>query len=501
MDAQGLEGQLVFKRGMAGAPAPKNRGIQQEIVLSIALLLSAALFFTGLLLIQFAERQAVMRYVAEKERVVEVFSLLPPEILKQGLAEPSSSVRWGMMRLGGERQNEGLGRAAESMLRRTAISGEGETSLSYRSCLTPVGDRGNEVIVARPLVAKQSAVVFAYSLEEVRNDFSSLLLFVSLFILLFGGILTGYGVWLMRRRLILPIRNLSTATAAIAEGSFEVRTSEEGPREIAEVAGRFNYMVERLQASRNETEQLLGSLHARNRELLETREELVRSERLASVGHLAAGMAHEIGNPLGAMTGYLCLLREEESPEMRRELIDHLERETGRIDTLLRDLLDYSDSSRDQVLAGELPSLLHDALHLMQQQGIMKGLTLSVGDIPEVQVRIAGNRFSQVMINLLVNARDASAGEALVEIDGRCIDGMVELRVRDNGPGVPQEIAAHVFDPFFTTKGPGGGRGLGLAVCARILADAGGLMRLEQETGGATFILALPVTAEGSGVE
>jgi two-component system, NtrC family, sensor kinase len=262
----------------------------------------------------------------------------------------------------------------------------------------------------------------------------------------------------------------------------------------------FERLAGALAAERARLAAKVAELEAVNARLAEAREELLRSERLATVGQLAAGVAHEIGNPLGAISGYAELARSKLAGGRAdaAEAEDFLRRigvEAGRIDAIVLDLLDFGRPARLELGPVALPSAVDGAVRLARVQPRCRGLEVALdlpADLPAV--RADERRLAQVFLNLFLNAGDAMAGAGRLELAARASSGRVLVTVRDHGPGLAPEVAPRIFDPFFTTKPAGQGTGLGLAVCHGIVASFGGrLSAANAPGGGAVFTLELEV--------
>jgi signal transduction histidine kinase len=220
---------------------------------------------------------------------------------------------------------------------------------------------------------------------------------------------------------------------------------------------------------------------------------------MASVGHLAAGMAHEIGNPLGAVVGYLELLKGDLSDPDQRDLVERSLAETGRIDRLVRELLDFAKPSAVVREAFDPAVLGREVLDLLRHQGVFDQRSL-YDELPEALplVRMDPHRLRQVLVNLLLNARDATTVGSAIRLAGAGEGDWVRLAVRDSGIGLSEEVRAHLFDPFYTTKATG--RGLGLAICRRIVEEAGGRIEVNSTPGlGSEFQVWLRSEEPGDG--
>ncbi|SNB46203.1 sensor histidine kinase [Geobacter sp. DSM 9736] len=369
-------------------------------------------------------------------------------------------------------------------------------------------------------------------LDDSRNLFLAYFLLDSL-------LLVGIGYFMLRRTVSIPLDRLLSATQRVTAGDYEQRVHVPGPAEVAELAASFNVMVSALQAKRQEVDDHVRSLENANSELKAAREEAVRSEKMASVGLLAAGTAHEIGTPLAAIIGFAGILRDEVCDDPRRlDFMCRIEDEAFRIDRIVRGLLDYARPSTAALEMVRVNVVVSSAIDLLAAQGVLKGLRLTLGLEDELPpIAVDRHELQQVLVNLLLNARDAvpAGGEVRVEtrqadpnefpgyqapappvrVMGRrredfhgafCADyprsdtgSWVIIAIADNGIGIPSEDLGRIFDPFFTTKEPGEGTGLGLSICARIIDSFGGRIVAQSEEGsGSTFFILLPVPASGN---
>jgi PAS domain S-box-containing protein len=226
--------------------------------------------------------------------------------------------------------------------------------------------------------------------------------------------------------------------------------------------------------------------------------QMVRSEKLAMVGNLAAGLAHEIGTPLNVISATAEYLLPEAGPEARGQL-KGIVAETERISRLVRDLLRFARGGSAGRTAVALPEALERVRSLLRISLDRRRVTLRVELPPDLPVLHADpDGLHQVLLNLLVNASAAVAEGGTIGVRAQAleVDGerMVAVEVHDDGPGVPPELRERIFDPYFTTRAEG--TGLGLAVCARIVADHGGDLRVDEgPLGGASFTVQLPVAA------
>ena len=282
----------------------------------------------------------------------------------------------------------------------------------------------------------------------------------------------------------------------------------------------------------------VASLERTNRELVEARAETIRAARLASVGTLAAGIAHEVGNPLGAIIAYVDVARTRaRRGDTNLEILDSIREEADRIHRIVRGLLDYARPGEQEVAPRAPAEVVYRVRELLEHQGRFVGVETRWEVSPDTPlVTMDPHRLEQVLVNLIMNALDAMSeaeprrltlrvygdlGEALLlpsrrENDPPGVNYMhrrrisrdeggigvnpvfvaervVVLEVWDSGPGIAAQDMSRVFDPFFTTKKLGHGTGLGLAICARLVEGMGGGIEAKNAPdGGARFIIRLP---------
>lgn len=358
-------------------------------------------------------------------------------------------------------------------------------------------------------------------------------------LLLLGGdllVLFLFGRDLLDRTVLKPVGRVAGSALRIAGGDYHHRVGAEETLELSQLAEGVNRMADRLIRDQALLAENVRSLERTNRELSEVRAEAATASRLATVGGLAAGIAHEVGNPLGALLGFVDVARRraEADPE-QEELLEMIREEALRIDRIVRGLLDFARPSAGGADLESPSRALERVRALLASQGRLGG----VEDVWEVardveELGVDGRRLEHVLLNLLLNAIDAldetGGGRIVVAASREAGDepgpirreddppgvnyahrrrrgrepaetrldlarDVLRITVADDGPGIPPDDLDRVFDPFYTTKDPGRGTGLGLAVCARLVEGLGG--RIEAATsreGGASFTVRIPAT-------
>jgi two-component system, NtrC family, sensor kinase len=345
------------------------------------------------------------------------------------------------------------------------------------------------------------------------------------------------GRYLVDRHVVNPIHATVEAAEAIVDGDYTRRVPPGETREIEALSVALNRMTDQLLENQSRLAENVRSLDETNRALLRTQRELVQAEKLASIGRLAAGVAHEIGNPLGSLMGYATLLgRRGADPE----LVEGVDRESRRIDRVVRRLLDYARSAPVEREPVSVNESLNRVAQLFQSQGKLQQVLVQM-ELTERPTPILADPhlLDQVFVNLMDNACAAMPGGGRLCIataveeyapdrplpmrrsddppgvnyahlrrsrgmsvrDAARIDPgthVVRVTLADTGAGIAAEHLDEVFDPFFTTRAPGEGTGLGLAIVASTVAEFGGRVHASSRGGGggAMFTLHFPLLME-----
>ncbi|HEY1086281.1 MAG TPA: ATP-binding protein, partial [Archangium sp.] len=229
--------------------------------------------------------------------------------------------------------------------------------------------------------------------------------------------------------------------------------------------------------------------------LVKLQAELVATDRLATVGKLASGVAHEVGNPLSGILGYLSVMRMRQAGNAELiDLVTRIEHEVQRIDQIVRSLLELGRPSRGKAQAVDVRPIVDSCVKLLGASREFQNVKVEVEGPGSLYVRAEAGPLSQVLVNLLINAAQAMAGRGRVVVRAEAHEGEGRLVVEDEGPGLPDEVKARLFEPFFTTKAAGQGTGLGLAVSRHLLSQFEGRLDAgDRPGGGARFTIALRV--------
>jgi signal transduction histidine kinase len=362
-------------------------------------------------------------------------------------------------------------------------------------------------------------------------------------IILDAIVLIVFGSFLLSRVLVKPLKNLILLTQKIGAGDFSEKIEVTSSNEIGQLIGSFNKMIERLKDKQESLDSHLESLELANKKLKQTQEELIRTEKLASIGRFAAGVAHEVGNPLGAILGYTSILEKEGiDQEESKDYLKRIEKEIERVNRIVRELLDYVRPSKFEVHDVEVNKVVENTLSLISHQKNFEVIGTQLDLQPDIAtIKGDESKISQVLINIILNAIDAMPNGGVLTIQTKDYivedslinpfqqfyplrrredpmesnysslrkpdpfaviltkfakgDRLVKIRISDTGVGIKEEDIKNIFDPFYTTKAPDKGTGLGLSVCLRIVESMEGEIKVESQEGkGTTFEVYFPAS-------
>ena len=484
---------------------PKRWGLRSEIVVSLALLVAAAVGLVGLVVLKYAQREMVALKIetglvlvkAVEERLNHPHE---PKSLKRlvRILAGTGFERIVIM----DRSSNVLAHSGPWPWPEHPTRSDLELVMSTRLTRTFMDKPGlfsfgpdPPLALAAPVFngVRVTGAVGLYSpLTELRAAWTKTK-WVILFYLAMDTLVTIlFGTYLLSQRLVVPLTRMIGRVQAFAEGRYRPgRDPVKSENEIGRLEEAFEVMAGRLLENRVELEENLASLK-------QAQESLVRSEKLATVGRLAAGLAHELGNPLGSVIGFVHLLGRADLTEAERDdFLGRMKAELSRMDTIIRSLLDFARPVPASPGPVDLGRVVADALALAQVQKWFQGLDVVSEPAPDLPPgRGEVNRLTQVLVNLLANAGQAMGGQGRLNISTGRKEGEVFIIVADTGPGISDEDLPHIFEPFFTKKEPGQGTGLGLSVSLSIVESFGGRIEVKSALGqGSVFTVFLPIQA------
>jgi len=353
-----------------------------------------------------------------------------------------------------------------------------------------------------------------YSIDEI--DAAMKRSVIAIVVLLLGLVVVAsvFMSLFVHRLVYVPLRDLKSGAKRISAGDLDQTIPVRSDDEFGELASSFNAMTVALKESQRElrewTRTLEHKVEERTRALRQAEAETVRGEKLASVGLLAAGVAHELNNPLTGILTFSSLIRKkmpDGSPEA--EDLDLVIKETKRSAAIIRRLLDFAREKAPEKKFADLNRLIEDTVRIVEKPAHLRDIRIELDlerNLPPIWVD--ANMIEQVIMNMLVNAQQAIEDEGSITVRTRRAPQpkspepgakpvpMVEITITDTGCGIPESDMKRIFDPFFSSKEVGKGTGLGLSVSHGIVNAHGGLIEVESEVGkGSTFRVYLPLEA------
>ncbi len=353
-------------------------------------------------------------------------------------------------------------------------------------------------------------VEVAYSLDEIDQSLKDYALqFIGITLLCILGLSMGVG-FMLQRLVYVPLNDLDGAAQRIIAGELEQHIPVRSSDDFGRVAGSFNTMSAALHESKVQMQELVQSLETkvqeRTRELLAARAEVAQGVKLAAIGVLASGIAHELNNPLTGVLTFTSLMRKKVADGSEdADDLDLVIRETKRCASIIKRLLDFAREKAPTSGYCNINQVVDDTVRMVYQPASLQHIRIAseLGEgLPAIWCD--ADLIKQVVMNLLVNAQQSIEGSGVVTVRTRLSTAvmgagsqdMLELSVSDTGCGIPAANLERIFDPFFTSKEVGKGTGLGLSVSYGIVRTHGGRITVESTPGeGSTFHVFLPVDA------
>jgi two-component system NtrC family sensor kinase len=306
---------------------------------------------------------------------------------------------------------------------------------------------------------------------------------------------------LLTRVVNRPVYKLLAATKTAAHGNLDQTVSIRSHDELGELSESFNNMISELKRSRDAIEEWTQTLEhrvqERTQELQQVQDQLVRAGKMAALGELAAGVAHEINNPLtGVLTFSSLMLKKVDADHPWKKDLENIVQQTTRCRNIVRGLLDFARQRKPDKKEWDIHTLIENTLMLVEKQAPFQNIKIEKQFKKAIPMLLVdGDQIQQVFMNILLNAADAMVGNGgILTIRTDLKNGVAEVSFTDSGGGIAKEHLSKLFDPFFTTKETGKGTGLGLAISYGIIQSHGGDIEVESQLGkGATFRVKLPI--------
>ena len=513
-------------------------GLRLQIVLNLIIIMVAALSLLGLLSIKISERFLVNQKIRQSEMVAS--SLRAMYQTNNVTLQKNNKLLDNLINMGSVNEVFFVDRQGMALrykdgfteiknyqnkeIETTIATGEAQSRVEGNSgWLIGTGDKLSYYFPWMENGKLKGGIKIVLPMDDVKSDMGRILRFILFFIIVDSIVLVLFGVFLLSNSILKPLKVLEETAGRIAGGAFKERVPVIREDEIGGLSKSFNRMADSLQ------EKFLA-LEKANINLLEVQKDVIKAEKMATTGRLAAGIAHEIGNPLGAIQGYIDILLEGSKDEEEMDILQRLGWETERINSIITNFLNISRPARIDLKEVDVNSVISDTISFFKDT--LKGVAINlVLDDHIPHIKIDEGQLRQVLINMILNAGDSmpEGGELKVETgetelvvrgrvnsrrkndpphadyvparDGRPLytvdEGkkkFVKISISDTGAGIGEEDLDKIFDPFFTTKEVGKGTGLGLTVSQGIIQAFGGEIKVKSKVEqGTTFEIFLSV--------
>ena len=549
-----------------------NVGLRAEVIINISFLMLAAILLIGFTISNLNERNIRQEKIRYGERMVQDFQTLLDYMSRDKKEftfdnplvrkEVQEFVRIYVKEKGfyelliidpqlniiASKKPEWINKPSNDLFMKEAIQ-TGKLKAEIEKTEAFLLTHYKKLVLYSPLWS-QGKIIGGIQMEVPIGDLMTNLLeskkIILITIVLDAIVLIVFGSFLLSRVLVKPMKDLVRLTQKISDEDFSQKIEVTSKNEIGQLIGSFNRMIERLKENQESLENYLESLESANTQLKQAQEELIRTEKLASIGRFAAGVAHEVGNPLGAILGYAGILKKEGMDhEESKDYLKRIEKEIERINRIVRELLDFARPSKFEIKEVEVNKVIESTLSLLSYQKNFKNIETRLDlqhDLP--MIKGDDSQLSQVFLNIILNAIDAMPNGGTLTIQTRTHrlesldadrfhriytrrrksdpmesdysnmrksdplaallkkfsegDQLVKIRFSDTGMGIKKEDLENIFDPFFTTKAPDKGTGLGLSISLRMVESLGGEIRVESEVEkGTTFEIYFPAATQG----
>lgn len=328
--------------------------------------------------------------------------------------------------------------------------------------------------------------------KEINRNRLQILLLAIISITLVSLIIFVFGQRFINR----PIKEILAGMRGVANGNLNYSIPITSCGEFAYLANSFNQMTDNLKKAVEEIQNKEIILEQKVKELDDTREQLVRSAKFASLGKLAAGVAHEINNPLAIVLNFSHILLRKLKGELSYEAnLETIIKQTTRCSEIVKGLLDFAKEEPPEKKEIDINELIEKTLSLLINQSLFLNIeTKKDFNVNLPKIMVDPDQLQQVFMNIMINAAEAMKDGGSLTITTRCDTNFVEVEFTDTGCGIPSDFIDRIFDPFFTTKEVGQGIGLGLAVTYGIIQRHNGSIEVKSKEGvGTTFIVKLPI--------
>jgi two-component system, NtrC family, sensor kinase len=513
-----------------------TRSLKTNIALQLAVLFFVAMVLTAFVMIILMQKALIRSEISKGYALLSGIRLHQandsnsknatlPSVFRDDFAKMISETGFSCILIMDEHQNRvysggencDMQGDLEAITRQTIQSGIKTTRFSD-STWWGVWKQGQDLIISSPLVGEGRVVggsSVALSLTGIYGVLKRTQYVLFLYILVNTAVFTFIGFYRMTRIAVRPLQRLVKRAEEYQDDNEMFFLSESEDNEFSKLSKALNRMLGHIAEDKEKLRAVVASLEKANYDLKQAQKDIILAEKLASVGRLSAGIAHEIGNPIGIINGYLELLKANDISDTDREdFLQRTEAEIKRIDAIIRQLLDFSRPSSEDVKTVSVHAIIEDTISASRFHPLMSDIDIDIKLLAENDGVLADpNQLRQVFLNLIINAADAISSSKDPSKGKISIISDVEKQIRDdstegtdvlkidygdNGIGIAEADLENIFDPFFTTKAFGKGTGLGLSVCFMIVEKIGGKIEARSQEGqGTTITVYLPLHFAG----
>ncbi len=495
-------------------------GLKASIASTLVMLLSVALVLGNIVTVVFWQKSLIHAEIVKAQTMIGIIEELFEEKTHSGkvvsvddlnrLAEKFGKPESSILYYDGSKTIQFPVAQENNTLEQTVRN----SGLNQQEIITVKGTRwaivsfgGKSFIIARPVlenIQKNSALGFEIQLESVYQTIKDNLKVLLVYLLVNAIILSVIGLFRMFSLVVKPIERLASVSESYQVSDTLAFTGVEVGSEFSQLSMALNSMLLKIELDRKQLKKTVDSLEEANKELVRTQKEMVEAEKLAAVGRLSAGLAHEIGNPLGIIQGYVELLQHADiSPEDKQQFGARALSELDRINRLIRQLLDFARSTPQPFEKFSLNSVLAELQEMLGTQYSQSKIEFLVEIEDDCVIEGDRDGIKQVLLNCLLNAADSiglcthnQGGRIQITVTlakDRATTRNTLIRIEDSGVGIRDDQQAYLFEPFYSTKDSQKGTGLGLSVSHSIIERHGGKMWIEGEEGrGAIVSIEIP---------
>ncbi len=495
---------MVLPALLVGAEAIRSNLLERRALEALGESMARTRTYAELETAMFDQTEVIWRYLSGMDSTAKHEFRLAGEVVDYWQQRWAAELRPEEMVLAGSvRELQQQIRQAADGIFRLYDSGQKQAAYStaqreLKGRLQPALTQLNRDIYRR---ARESSVRGAYTrLEEVLARQERILLLIVV-LTLAAGLL---GSWLISRSLARPVSRLTAAMSVVGSGQLDHPITPSSRDEIGDLARAFAGMTDKLRQSRSDMLRLNRELEAKIAQLERTQAQLVQSEKLASIGEMAAAVAHGRRNPLASLRAAAQVVRRHPEAPSSGEHLDAIIEEVDRLDRRITHLLSFSRPAPFHPTSESVPRLVEGLLPAFTELLRERRVDLQLEMAPALpDVRVDPMQLEQALVEIVSNALDAmpAGGRLQITASANRSNGSgeeVSIGVTDTGPGIPESVLTSVCEPFFTTRAEG--TGLGLAIAKRYVEQNGGRLEIRSRPGATTVSLTLPAAAAEAAV-